>query len=60
MTPKACITFGPKNKVQVLNTDNLKTDAVLDMPKYKTGVQGDVYFNPDGKYAFIFNSKTTL
>jgi DNA-binding beta-propeller fold protein YncE len=60
VTPKACITYGSKNKVQVLNTDNLKSDAVVDMPKYNTGIQSDVYFNPDGRFAFIINHKTTM
>jgi DNA-binding beta-propeller fold protein YncE len=60
IAPKACVSYGKMNKAQLFNTDNLKTESVLDMPKYKTGIQGDVNFNPDGKYAFIFNSKTTL
>ena len=59
-TAKACITYGPTNKVQVVNTDNLKADATLDLPKYKTGIQKDVYFNPDGKYAFIINRQSNL
>jgi DNA-binding beta-propeller fold protein YncE len=59
-TAKACISYGPGNKAQVINTDNLKTDAVVDMPKYKTGIQSEVYFNPDGKYCFIVNRKTNL
>lgn len=58
--PKAFITYGDANKLQVINTDTYKTISTLDMPKYKTGFQRDIYVQRDGKYAFIINDKNDL
>ncbi len=58
--PKAIITYGPANKVQVINTDTYKTEATIEMPKYKTGEQRDVFFGPDGKNAFVVNHKVAF
>jgi len=56
----AYASYGPKNKVQIINTDTYKTEGEISMPKYKTGNQKDITFSPDGKYAYIITSKTNL
>lgn len=56
----AYITFGDANKILALGTADGKTIAIIDMPKYKTGVQKDVFFTPDGKYALVLNTKKDL
>ena len=60
VAPKAYISYGPKNHVQVVNTDTYKTTGDVAMPKYKTGAQGDISFSGDGRYAFIINRKVDL
>ena len=58
--PKAYVSYGPANKLQVVNTDTYKTEGEIPMPKYKTGQQRDIAFSPDGKYAFVINWKVDL
>ena len=58
--PKAYITYGPKNHVQAISTETLKSTADIAMPKYKTGSQGDVTFSGDGRFAFVVNRKVDL
>lgn len=56
----AYITYGNANKVQAINTSTNKQSAVIDVPKYQTGIQKHVSFGPDGKYAFVLNYKDTF
>ncbi len=57
---KACITYGPQNKVQIISTETYKTESVVQVPKFKTGAQKDIFFSPNGAYAFIINHKVDL
>jgi DNA-binding beta-propeller fold protein YncE len=57
---KAYISYGPKNHVQVINTETLKSSADVAMPKYKTGSQGAITFSGDGRFAFVVNRKVDL
>ncbi|MCB2203297.1 YncE family protein [bacterium] len=56
----AYVSYGPANKIQVINTATNKETAVIDMPKYHTGIQKQITFSPDGKYAFVINDKQTF
>jgi DNA-binding beta-propeller fold protein YncE len=60
VSPKAYITYGPKNHVQAISTETLKSTADIAMPKYKTGAQGNVTFSGDGRFAFVVNRKVDL
>ncbi|MDT8324165.1 MAG: YncE family protein [Bacteroidota bacterium] len=56
----AYVSYGAANKIQVINTSTNKESAVIDMPKYHTGIQKQITFSPDGKYAFVINDKQTF
>lgn len=56
----AYAAYGKANKVQAFNTATNKQSAVIDMPKYHTGIQKNISFSPDGKYAFVLNHKNTF
>jgi DNA-binding beta-propeller fold protein YncE len=56
----AYATYGTANKIQVINTSTNKQTAVISVPKYHTGIQKQVTFSPDGKYAFVINDKNTF
>ena len=53
----AYITYGNANKVQAINTASYANIATVDMPKYHTGMQKDIIFGHDGRYAFVLNHK---
>lgn len=59
-SPRAYITYGDANKLQVVSTDDYKTVAEIPTPKYKTGTQKDVVMSHDGKYAFVINHKVDI
>jgi DNA-binding beta-propeller fold protein YncE len=56
----AYVSYGPANKIQAINTATNKESAVIDMPKYHTGIQKQITFSPDGKYAFVINDKKSF
>ncbi|PLX26312.1 MAG: hypothetical protein C0600_11020 [Ignavibacteria bacterium] len=56
----AYVSYGASNKIQAFNTASNKETAVIDMPKYHTGIQKNINFSPDGKYAFVLNHKNTF
>lgn len=56
----AYISYGDANKIQAINTGTNKESAVIDVPKYHTGIQKQITFGPDGKYAFVINHKDTF
>ncbi len=56
----AYVSYGSANRIQVIDTKTNKQSAVIDMPKYHTGVQKQITFSPDGKYAFVINDKKTF
>jgi DNA-binding beta-propeller fold protein YncE len=60
VAPLAYVSYGAANKIQVINTAGNQQTAVLDVPKYHTGIQKRVVFSPDGKYAFVINHKNTF
>lgn len=60
VAPKAYVTYGPANKIQILNTSSLKTEGEIPMPKYHTGSQLDITFSHDGARAFVINKKVDL
>lgn len=53
-------SYGPANKIQIISTESDKQTGVLDMPKYHTGLQKDIVFSPDGRYAFVINHKNVF
>jgi YVTN family beta-propeller protein len=53
----AYASYGPANKIQIIDTGNDQQSSILDMPKYHTGSQKDIVFAPDGRYAFVINHK---
>ncbi|MFA6234224.1 MAG: YncE family protein [Bacteroidota bacterium] len=62
-SPTAAIayaSYGSANKIQVFNTANYQQTAVIEVPKYHTGIQKRIVFSPDGKYAFVINHKDTF
>jgi YVTN family beta-propeller protein len=56
----AYASFGPANKIQIIDTQSDKQTGILDMPKYHTGLQKDIIFSPDGRYAFVINHKNVF
>ena len=58
--PKAYISYGDANKIEVISTATNKQTAVIEVPKYHTGIQKRIVFSPDGKFAFVLNYKNTF
>lgn len=58
--PKAYLTYGNANKVQVISTASNQQTGVIEVPKYQTGIQKRLVYSPDGKYAFVLNYKDTF
>ena len=57
---KAYVTYGGANKIQVISTATNQETAVIDVPKYHTGIQKRIVYSPDGKFAFALNYKNTF
>lgn len=60
VAPKGAISYGARNRVQLFSTSTLATETVLDMPKYKTGIQTVLAYSNDGAYLTIVNHKRDL
>ncbi len=58
--PKAYVSYGTANMIQIINTASLEVTGKIAMPKYHTGSQFDVLFSPDGARAFVINRRTNL
>ncbi len=56
----AYASYGPANKIQVINTATMQQSGVIDVPKYHTGSQKEIVFSPDGRYAFAVNHKNVF